>query len=113
MKKIALSLAVATALAAPFAAQADTILYGEARLSVDYIDNHVQDLDSYWDVIDDGSKLGVKGTEDLGGGLSAFSENFKKHAIGPLKKIQTKTAGGLAPAGIVQSFGITQRTRLE
>ena len=72
MKKIALSLAVATALAAPFAAQADTILYGEARLSVDYIDNHVQDLDSYWDVIDDGSKLGVKGTEDLGGGLSAL-----------------------------------------
>ena len=72
MNKTALSLAVAAALAAPFAAQADTILYGEARLSVDYIDNPVQGLDSYWDVVDDGSKLGVKGTEDLGGGLSAL-----------------------------------------
>ena len=66
MNKIALSLAIAAALVAPFAAQADTILYGEARLSVDYIDDHVQGLDSYWDVVDDGSKLGVRGTEDLG-----------------------------------------------
>ncbi|MFO1419541.1 MAG: porin [Candidatus Competibacteraceae bacterium] len=72
MNKTILSLAVAAALTASFAAQADTILYGEARLSVDYIDNHVQGMDSYWDVVDDGSKLGVKGTEDLGGGLSAL-----------------------------------------
>jgi predicted porin len=72
MKKITISLAVAATLAAPFAVRADTILYGEARLSVDYIDNHIQDTDPYWDVLDDGSKLGIKGTEDLGGGLSAL-----------------------------------------
>ncbi|HSA47380.1 MAG TPA: porin, partial [Candidatus Competibacteraceae bacterium] len=62
MNKTALSLAVVAALTAPFAAQADTILFGEARLSVDYIDNHIQGIDSSWDVVDDGSKLGVKGT---------------------------------------------------
>ncbi len=72
MNKTILSLAVAVALTTPFAVQADTILYGEARLSVDYIDNHIQGSDPYWDVLDDGSKLGVKGTEDLGGGLSAL-----------------------------------------
>ena len=72
MNKTLLSLAVAAALAAPLAAQADTILYGEARLSVNYIDNHIQGIDPYWDVVDDGSKLGVKGAEDLGGGLSAL-----------------------------------------
>ncbi len=72
MNKTALSLAVVAALTAPFAAQADTILFGEARLSVDYIDNHIPGADSSWDVVDDGSKLGVKGTEDLGGGLSAL-----------------------------------------
>lgn len=72
MKKTILSLAIAATLAVPFAAQADTILYGEARLSVNYIDNHIQDIDPYWDVVDDGSKLGVKGVEDLGGGLSAL-----------------------------------------
>ena len=59
MKKITISLAVAATLAAPFAVRADTILYGEARLSVDYIDNHIQDTDPYWDVLDDGSKLGI------------------------------------------------------
>ncbi len=72
MKKIAISLSVTAALAAPLAAQADTTLYGEARLSVDYIDNHIQGTDPYWDVIDDGSKLGIKGTEDLGGGMKAL-----------------------------------------
>ncbi len=38
MKKSVLALAVAAALAAPIAAQADTILYGSARLEVDYIE---------------------------------------------------------------------------
>ena len=72
MNKTVLSLAVAAALTVPFAAQADTILYGEARISVNYIDNHIQNIDPNWDVVDDGSKLGVRGTEDLGGGLSAL-----------------------------------------
>ena len=39
MKKSVLALAVAAALAAPLAAQADTILYGSARVSVDYNDD--------------------------------------------------------------------------
>ena len=72
MNKTALPLAIAAALATPLAANADTILYGEARVSVNYIDNHLQGVDAYWDVVDDGSKLGVKGTEDLGGGLRAL-----------------------------------------
>jgi hypothetical protein len=72
MKNPVLTLAIATALATPFAALADTILYGEARLSVDYIDNHIRGTDPYWDVLDDGSKLGIKGTEDLGNGMSAL-----------------------------------------
>ncbi|MFZ1640925.1 MAG: porin [Candidatus Contendobacter sp.] len=71
MNKTVLPLAVAAALAAPFAAQADTILFGEAKVSVDYTDNN-RDLDPYWDVVNNGSKLGIKGSEDLGGGLSAF-----------------------------------------
>ncbi|MFZ1830806.1 MAG: porin [Candidatus Competibacteraceae bacterium] len=65
------SLIALTALVAPFTAHADTILYGEAKVSVDYIDN-ARDPDPYWDVVNNGSKLGIKGSEDLGGGLSAF-----------------------------------------
>jgi predicted porin len=76
MKKSILALAVAAALAAPIAAQADTILYGSARVSVDYNDEDSTDpLDSNdgnWDVTNNSSRLGVLGSEDLGGGLSAI-----------------------------------------
>ncbi|HCK81367.1 MAG TPA: porin [Candidatus Competibacter sp.] len=72
MKKSIIALAVSTALAAPLTAQADTILYGSARASVNYIDESKKD--GYWDVINDDSRLGVLGYEDLGGGLSAIYE---------------------------------------
>ena len=71
MKTTAISLAVAVALTTPLLAHADTVLYGEAKVSVDYVDNN-RDPDSYWDVVNNGSKLGIRGNEDLGGGLSAF-----------------------------------------
>ena len=80
MKKTVLALAVAAALAAPLAAQADTVLYGSARVSVDYNDEKpglldkasgASDPDGYWDVINNDSLLGVMGSEELGGGLSA------------------------------------------
>lgn len=70
MKKSIIALAVAAALAAPIAAQADTILYGSARVSVDYNDESNLDK-AYWDVFNNDSRLGVMGSEDLGGGLSA------------------------------------------
>jgi len=70
MKKTVLAVAVAAALATPFVAHADTILYGSARVELDYIDE--DPVDSYWDVVNSASRLGVRGSEDLGGGLSAI-----------------------------------------
>lgn len=86
MKKSTLALAIAAALAGfGSAAYADTTLYGSARVSVDY-----EDFDSSysqlpngslqriipgsdgWDVFNNASRLGVRGEEDLGGGLSAI-----------------------------------------
>ena len=76
MKKSILALAVAAALTAPLAAQADTILYGSARVSVDYNDEGSTDPfdndNGVWDVTNNSSRLGVLGSEDLGGGLSAI-----------------------------------------
>jgi len=83
MKKSALALAVAAALVGSVA-YADTTLYGSARVSVDY--NDVDDFKSphpnlksyltggedYWDVWNNASRLGVRGEEDLGGGLAAI-----------------------------------------
>jgi len=86
MKKSALALAVAAALVGfGSAAHADTTLYGSARVSVDYSDFNAnyalapngslvrltQGTDS-WDVFNNASRLGVRGEEDLGGGLSAI-----------------------------------------
>jgi predicted porin len=78
MKKSALALAVAAALTGfGTIAQADTTLYGSARVSVDYNDpdspNPLKSApDASWDVFNNASRLGVRGEEDLGGGLSAI-----------------------------------------
>ena len=53
MKKTALSLAVATTLTTPLIAHTDTVLYGEAKVSMDYIDNN-RDDNAYWDVVNNG-----------------------------------------------------------
>lgn len=87
MKKSALALAVAAALVGfGTAAHADTTLYGSARVSLDYDDNDttyaqgsvpgtiipVVPGNQAWDIFNNSSRLGVRGEEDLGGGLSAI-----------------------------------------
>jgi predicted porin len=75
MKKSVLALAVAAALVGfGSTAYADTTLYGSARVSLDYVDQDAFDSDSdgVWDVHNNSSRLGVRGSEDLGGGLSAI-----------------------------------------
>ena len=86
MKKSALALAVAAALVGfGSAAHADTTLYGSARVSVDFddFDSTYSRLPSgklvrrsvgtdSWDVYNNASRLGVRGEEDLGGGLAAI-----------------------------------------
>jgi predicted porin len=86
MKKSTLALAVAAALVGfGSAAYADTTLYGSARVSVDYSDFESHNVRApqgarsrtrpgvdAWDVWNNTSRLGVRGEEDLGGGLSAI-----------------------------------------
>ena len=85
MKKSALALAVAAALVGfGSAAYADTTLYGSARVSVDYDEWNSDYVEANgglvrtrigsdaWDVYNNSSRLGVRGEEDLGGGLAAI-----------------------------------------
>jgi predicted porin len=70
MKKI-LAVAIVSAFAAPaFAATANVDVYGAFRGSVDFVD--ADGYDSRTRVSSNNSRLGFKGTEDLGGGLSAI-----------------------------------------
>ncbi|GAB6041197.1 porin [Endothiovibrio diazotrophicus] len=70
MQKKFIALAIAGVLAAPVAASADTAnvtVYGKAHMSIDHVDTG----NSMWDVRSRASRLGFKGTEDLGDGLKA------------------------------------------
>jgi predicted porin len=85
MKKSTIALAVAAALAASVAAQAETTLYGSVRAGIQWTnaDIEIEDVnspgdiadvisDGVWDVKDESSRWGIKGSEDLGNGLSAI-----------------------------------------
>lgn len=73
MKKV-LTLAIAAALVAPVAAMADTTIYGKVRQAVDMVDydapGNANDIDEF-QINDKTSRLGFKGSEDLGNGLTA------------------------------------------
>lgn len=64
-----LAASVAAALALPAAAVADTTFYGQIDMSVDSIDDG-NERESY--LSSNSSRLGVKGSEDLGGGLAVL-----------------------------------------
>jgi predicted porin len=69
MNKKLLSLAIAAAMVAPAVAMADTTIYG--RINTQLVNGTSGD-DSEWDVEDNASRFGVKGSEDLGNGMKAI-----------------------------------------
>ncbi|MBL3616144.1 MAG: porin [gamma proteobacterium endosymbiont of Lamellibrachia anaximandri] len=69
MKKI-LSFAIAAALVAPAAAMADSTIYGKVRVASDKWSQDAG-IDA-WGMQDQASRLGIKGSEDLGNGLKAI-----------------------------------------
>jgi predicted porin len=69
MKKNIIALAVAAAVAAPMAASADATIYG--KLHLDFL-NQDDGSDGGLFVSSNDSRIGFKGSEDLGNGLSAI-----------------------------------------
>lgn len=75
MNKKLIALSVAAALSAPLASQAAVEVYGEARASLDFVNNNdtnTANEDSAISLSSNRSRLGFKGDEDLGNGLSAL-----------------------------------------
>jgi predicted porin len=70
MKKTLIALAVAGLAAAPVVSMAEATIYGLAHLSIDYKD--MKAGDEAFDVVSRASRLGFKGSEDLGNGLKAI-----------------------------------------
>ena len=75
MNKKLLTVAVAAAMVAPMSAMSasNVTLYGKAHISQDYVDaDSNADLFDGWDTVSRASRLGVKGSEDLGNGLKGI-----------------------------------------
>ncbi len=71
MKKSLIALAVAGTFAAPaFAATSNVDVYGTLRYSVDHASRKGDNNDG-WKINDQTSRFGLKGSEDLGGGMKA------------------------------------------
>ena len=81
MNKSLIALAVAGVFASS-AAMADVNFYGQANVSYDVIDNHGPNNRDSQGVASNGSRFGIKGSEDLGGGLSAIYQIENQIAIG-------------------------------
>jgi predicted porin len=77
MNKKLLTVAIAASMAAPAAMAGDVTIYGEAHVAMSYYDVG-EDApfsghgDKIWDLASHESYIGFKGSEDLGGGLSAI-----------------------------------------
>jgi len=99
MKKTMIAAAVGAAMLVPFTASANPVVYGKVDVGVMY--NETDSTDGSWDVVDGTSRLGVKGSEDLGNGMSAIYQfEFSVDAS------DSGTLGGrLAYAGISGGFG--------
>jgi len=72
MKKRFLVAAMAATMVSPLAAFADATVYGNVHLSIDSFDDDVAATDEELTMSSNTSAIGVKGKEDLGGGLSAI-----------------------------------------
>ncbi len=70
MKKKIIVAAGAAAVAAPVVAMADATVYGAIRVATQYHDR--SGAESTWGMADQISLVGIKGSEDLGGGLKAI-----------------------------------------
>lgn len=98
MKKL-LAVAVAAALVAPLAASANPVVYGRANIGV--VNTDSDNADSSWDTEQNASRLGVKGSEDLGNGLTAVYQ----FEFGVDASDEGTLSGRLAYAGIAGGFG--------
>ena len=118
MKKSAIALAVAAALAASAAVQAETTFYGRGALAITYEDaqRELEDINSpgdivdffdegRWDIRNAGSRWGVRGSQDLGNGLSAIYHFETEIIADSYNGRRDGQQGRLAWVGLQGGFG--------
>ncbi len=110
MNKKILAAAIAASIAAPMAVAADVTVYGRVQQSivmseVDNSGNAVTGTDDITDVASKGTKLGFKGSEDLGNGMKANFQ-LELNADGQMNNTGTSFASGRnSYVGLSGDFG--------
>ena len=108
MKKTMIATAVAAAFALPMAAQADVTVYGKVHTAIVNVDatgngtNANTATTENWQVKDGTSRLGFKGSEDLGGGMQAI---WKYEQAYDTDESGAVTSGRNTYVGLAGSFG--------
>ena len=105
MNKKLIAIAIAGAMSAPFAANAsEATIYGVMDMSIDRHDNGDtgNDNDSATGVSSNSSRIGLKGAEDLGGGMKAIWQVESQINVG---NGTTEWGGRNTFAGLAGSFG--------
>jgi predicted porin len=117
MKKSLLALAVLGAFAGTASAQTNVTIYGVADVGIQRIDTTA--TQARWGVdsgLQSGSRLGFKGSEDLGSGLSAIFTlengfNIDNGSIGQSNATTTRLFGRQAWVGLNGGFGAVKLGR--
>ncbi len=104
MQKSALALAVAATMVASAVAHAETTFYGSWRMGIQYTDPDGPDS-SNWDITDHSSRWGVRGSEDLGNGLSAIYQLESRIRADEFNGNGNGFIGRLAWVGLNTGFG--------
>ena len=102
MNKSAVAIAMATAVTASVVAQAETTLYGSVRQAIRYQNFDDADIgpggrnikidDDGWNINNHSSRIGLIGSEDLGGGLRAIYQ--LEFLVDPQGRDDDQTIGG-------------------
>jgi predicted porin len=100
MQKKIIALAIASALAVPAVAMADNnvTLYGQANMSIDIVNDGAAASATTNRLVNNASRLGVKGTEDLGGGLAVVYQAEGSANLGSNFSFDRNTFVGLSSA---------------
>ncbi|BAN70183.1 porin [endosymbiont of unidentified scaly snail isolate Monju] len=102
MNKKLIAAAIAAVVAAPAAVAADTTLYGKAHVSIQSNDNSPSDN---YTVNSNASRVGIKGSEDLGDGLKAIFKYEMGYNISDGGAASTPISARSAYVGLSGSWG--------
>jgi predicted porin len=105
MKKSLIALAVAGAVSAPaFAATSNVDIYGIMNIAVQQADCFGAGCSNDVTIVDNTSRIGFKGSEDLGGGLKAIWQIESALGSNGASAIGTSSTGGAAGLGTRNTF---------